>query len=33
MNKANYVNPLFAEMLKAVPEEARRESLSRLLDE
>ena len=26
MNKANYVNPLFAEMLKAVPEEARRES-------
>ena len=26
MNKANYVNPLFAEMLNAVPEEARRES-------
>ena len=26
MNKAIYVNPLFAEMLNAVPEEARRES-------
>ena len=26
MEKGNYVNPLFAEMLNAVPEEVKRES-------